>query len=115
MLGTRALGITAILVGLGGVVAAPASAAVSECRPNVVCLYNADRSRMSQYSQYTEFFQQLSRGDVVSIWNRTPSAVYINYSTGVTSCAPPQFSGSLQHAGYGSATGIRISSGESCF
>ena len=115
MTGMRVLAAVAMAAGLGVAAPAPASAASAECRVNVLCLYDAGRSSMSQYSEYTDYYQQLSRRDVALAWNRTPTTVYFNYSTGVTSCILGGRFADLRVAGYGDVTGIRLTNSNTCY
>ncbi|WP_306209268.1 hypothetical protein [Actinoplanes sp. RD1] len=112
MVVSRVLAAAVVAAGLG--VAAPASAAPGGCRVNVLCLYGTS-GRVSQYSELTDYFQQLSRSDVTYAWNRTPGAVYFNYSTGVTSCMLGNREASVQHAGYGTVTGVRLVAANRCY
>jgi hypothetical protein len=70
---------------------------------------------MGQYSEYTSYYQQLSRQEVVFARNMTPASVYFSYSGGQTSCAIANTFADLRHSGYGIVTGIRLSSDRSCY
>ena len=111
-----ALAAAVVAVGLGVAAPAPAFAGPDDaCRVNLVCLYTADGSFAGEYSEYTDYFQQLSRSDVVSAKNLTPGVVYFNYASGVTSCMIANQDASLVQPGYGAVTGLRLSSARTCF
>jgi hypothetical protein len=112
----RVLAATVVAAGLGIAAPAPAFAgADDDCRVNLVCLYTADGAFAGEYSEYTGYFQQLSRSDVVSAKNLTPSVVYFNYASGNTSCMIANQDASLIHPGYGAVTGLRLSSARTCY
>ena len=101
---------------VGVFVATPAVASpIGDCRNYVVCLYNTGGQLVGQYSEYTDYYQQISRTDVASVKNATPGAVYFNYATGVNSCVLGGRTADLLIAGYGRVTGIRITSSQTCF
>ena len=110
----RALAVAAVAAGLGVIAAAPASAAVTSCRTNVVCVYNPDQTWMGQYSEYTSYFQSVPRSDITSVQNSTPTAVKFLYESGDTSCVLGGRYASVRFDEYGDVTGIRLVNQNSC-
>ena len=116
MVVSRALVVTAVTLGLGVVApaAAPASAAMADCRENVVCVYSPGQTWMGQYSEYTSYFQSVPRSDIASVQNSTPTAVKFRYESGdISWVLGGRYSG-LHVDGYGNVTGIRLVNENSC-